>query len=287
MPTAVNGKQRRLVLAGNQVSEGFLTRSVDGRYVTIAGYDAAVATAAVVTTTTPTIPDRTVGRIAGDDSVDTSTAIPQTAANVIRSAVTTNGTDIWATGATGLFYMPLGGAMTTLGTANLRSLSITDGQLYVSRSANNATGIEKVGTGLTKTGTPTLTLLTGMPSLTANGDPYGYVAFDLNPNIAGMDTIYIADNGTTTDRGIQRWRLDGTGTWKNTGAFSMTAPAIQVIGYLDSGKVILVAVLRTTPSKIISITDDGTTDPTTVAPLLLTTSATNMAYRGIAFSPTL
>lgn len=286
LPTTTSGNQRRLTLAGNGVTEGGLSRSVDGRYLTLAGYDAAVGTAAVATTTTPSIPDRVIARISADDVVNTSTAFAPAAANAIRSAITTDGMQLWSASASGLLAGTLGGAQTMLATANIRMLGIADGQLYVSRQQNNATGINKIGTGLPTTGTQTLTMLPGFPSVTTAGDPYAWAAFDLNPTVAGIDTIYVADNGATTDRGVQRWRLNN-GTWTNTGAFSMTTTAIGLIGYVDGNNVKLIAIVRTPTTSIIAITDDGIKDPTTVTPTVLQNTATNITFRGLAFPPVL
>lgn len=64
LPTAVAGPQRRLTLSGSASSEGALALSADGRYVTLAGYDAAVATASVGSTAGTAV-NRVVGRFAG------------------------------------------------------------------------------------------------------------------------------------------------------------------------------------------------------------------------------
>lgn len=286
LPTQTSGTQRRLTLAGNGITEGGLSRSVDGRYLTLVGYDAAVGTAAVATTTTPAIPARVIARIGADDLVDTTTTFAPAAANAARSTVSTDGMQLWTATGSGLLAGTHGGTQTQIATANIRMLGIADGQLYVSRAQNNATGINKIGTGLPTTATQTLTMLPGFPGATANGDPYAWAAFDLNPNVAGIDTIYVADNGTTPDRGIQRWRLNN-GTWTNTGAFSMTTTAIGVIGFVDGSNVRLIALVRTPVTAIIAITDDGIKDPTTVTPTTLQTTATNITFRGLAFPPTL
>src|SRR6202042_1138293 len=74
LPTAVNGSNARLVASGNATSEGALALSADGRYVTLAGYDAAVGTAGVATSTSATV-NRVVGRVDAAGDVDTSTRI--------------------------------------------------------------------------------------------------------------------------------------------------------------------------------------------------------------------
>ncbi|HYF65914.1 MAG TPA: hypothetical protein VD886_23995, partial [Herpetosiphonaceae bacterium] len=44
MPTAVSGANRRLTMSGSSTSEGSLNLSSDGRFLTLAGYDATVGT---------------------------------------------------------------------------------------------------------------------------------------------------------------------------------------------------------------------------------------------------
>src|SRR5919109_3493671 len=64
MPTAASP---RLVASGTATSEGFLTRSEDTRYLIVPGYDAALGTASITTSTT--VP-RVIGRVDGNGNVD-------------------------------------------------------------------------------------------------------------------------------------------------------------------------------------------------------------------------
>src|SRR5262249_7279011 len=50
LPTTVAGAQRRLEASGTATSEGLVSRSADGQYLLLAGYDAATGTAAVAGT---------------------------------------------------------------------------------------------------------------------------------------------------------------------------------------------------------------------------------------------
>ena len=52
MPTSVSGLNRRLTNSGTATSEGALNLSTDGRYLTVAGYDAAPGTASVASSST-------------------------------------------------------------------------------------------------------------------------------------------------------------------------------------------------------------------------------------------
>src|SRR5262249_36220818 len=50
LPTAASGPNHRFSNSGSATSECQLSRSVDGRYLLLGGYDAAVGTASVVST---------------------------------------------------------------------------------------------------------------------------------------------------------------------------------------------------------------------------------------------
>src|SRR4051794_17652806 len=52
MPTAVAGSNLRLTASGSATTEGFLSRSQDGQYLIVPGYDAAAATTGITTSTT-------------------------------------------------------------------------------------------------------------------------------------------------------------------------------------------------------------------------------------------
>jgi hypothetical protein len=43
LPTTTNGANHRLVGSGTAMSDGLLSRSVDGHYLVLTGYDAAIA----------------------------------------------------------------------------------------------------------------------------------------------------------------------------------------------------------------------------------------------------
>ncbi len=99
---------------------GFLKRSVDGRYLTIAGVNVPAGTRGSVFGNS-TYPNRAIARVDAGGVIDSSTRFD--AAGVTpRSAITTNGTDIWWSGdsgsgglAGGIRYLTLGS--TTSGVA--------------------------------------------------------------------------------------------------------------------------------------------------------------------------
>src|SRR5437660_30566 len=130
LPTANAGVNKRLTMSGSASSEGALVRSADGRYVSLAGYDADPGTASVSSTTTATA-SRVVARVDGSGSVDTSTAITDAFnGNNVRGAATDDGTRFWVTGANGgvrLAALGATGATTQINGAaptNLRAAAI-------------------------------------------------------------------------------------------------------------------------------------------------------------------
>src|SRR5262249_51061055 len=143
--------------------DGYLNLSADGKYLTLTGYNANVGTASVASTSTTggSATVRVVGRIDSSANIDTTTSLTSYSGNNIRSAVTTNGTDIWTSGAGtpgGVIYTTLGasGAGTALSTTvtNTRVVDVFGSQLYATSGSGSNKGVNTVGTGLpTSTGT--------------------------------------------------------------------------------------------------------------------------------------
>src|SRR5262249_48711841 len=102
LPTAASGSNHALTLTGNASSEGFLQISTDGNYLHLAGYDTAPGTAAPSGVAPSTI-NRVVGMVTiSSGTVNTTTALNDSYnGSNVRSAITTNGTDIWVDGNAG------------------------------------------------------------------------------------------------------------------------------------------------------------------------------------------
>jgi hypothetical protein len=100
LPTTTVGANRRLTAAGSQ-AEGLLNRSTNGGFLLVGGYDAAVATATVGTTTSAAV-NRVVARVSPSGTIDTTTALTDASSGSnFRSVITTTGTDLWLTGGAG------------------------------------------------------------------------------------------------------------------------------------------------------------------------------------------
>src|ERR1043165_5666356 len=171
MPTVTSGTTHALTGSGSATSEGLLNRSVDGRFLTVAGYDAAPGTSGVVSTASATNP-RVVGLVSAGGTTDTSTALTDAyTGNNIRSAITVDGSAFWTSGAgtagagaaatAGIHYASSLGATTSTNVSNfatgtgvvtVRALSIFNNQLYTDASSagnsGNVFGPATVGSGL-------------------------------------------------------------------------------------------------------------------------------------------
>ena len=199
LPTADDGSNRQLTNNGTASSEGFLSRSTDGRYLVFGGYDAAVGTANPATMAASTA-NRVVGRADANGVVDTSTALTNAhSSGNIRSVTSDDGTRYWTGGSTGGVYTATTSATTsTLVSStitNNRVVGIAGGQLYVTAS----TSLNQVGTGLPTTAGQVSTPVSLSQALTA---AYGYTFLDRSPDVAGVDTLYVAQDG---GRGIETW----------------------------------------------------------------------------------
>ena len=223
----------------------------------------------------------------------------------IRSAVTVDGTSFWVSGISGgttggVWYTTLGA--TVAGTQilatpnNNRFTGIYGGQLYSATGGAGNPGfysVFAVGTGLPTSAGQTGSTLPGLP--TAAGavapEPWGFVLLDRSPNIAGFDTLYIADNrAIASGGGIQRWVYNGT-AWSLSATFSNVAsprPFIGLTAIESASNVTLIAVTAetnaTNPNRIVTFVDDGTA-PSTLAGTVISTAGTNTSYRGVALSP--
>src|SRR6185369_11763719 len=196
LPTVVNGSNKRLIASGVSSSEGLLTRSADGSYLLATGYDAALGGAVNLTTSTSASINRVIARVSGSATIDTTTALTDASTGAsVRSAISTTGTDLWIDGgAGGIRYATLGSTTSTqLSTTvtNLRQTNIFGGQLYVS-TASGSVRLGTVGTGLPTTSGQTITNLPGLP--TSTGGPYAFFFADLSGAVAGVDTLYVADD---------------------------------------------------------------------------------------------
>jgi hypothetical protein len=280
MPTSVSGANKPLVASGTASSEGQLTLSGDQNWLTATGYDTALGTTKVAETKSTVVP-RTVGRVSAAGEVDTSTALTDAATeNNIRSAVTSEGTNIWVGGANGgVRFAKLGASTSTpLNEAdkNVREVSIVDGQLYTSADPTKAGAltIATVGEGLPTTAGQSIT---NLPFSTAPKQPFGYALLTLGLGPA-PDTLYVADNeaGAVVKFGLTE------GKWVKEGSVAVAG----VTGVTANDSAGVVTIYATTATALSKITDaSGLGGVLSGSASSIASAPANEAFRGVAFAP--
>jgi hypothetical protein len=317
LPTVAAGTNNPFTLTGGAVAEGALARSADGRFVTLAGYATGTGIANVVTAPNT---NRVVARVAASTSFDTSTLVGSSLAfsgQAVRSAVSDDGTHFWVSGlgggsTGGIVYIPFGNpataAPTFLSNNQFRFVDIFGGKLFGDGEANGTSPtppeVFQIDTGLPTSGTPALNELPGMPTGVVPS-PWQFAFLDLNPAVAGLDTLYVANDkvttltgGSTLGNGIEKWVFDGT-NWNYFGTMSAlsTAPTPSgfrgLAGIAQGQTVTLMATTVDTGStfnRVAVFVDPNayTTNYTTATPptgAVVVTAPANELFRGVAFWP--
>lgn len=285
LPTAADGANHRLTMSGSATSEGALALSPDGRYLTLAGYDADPGTASIAGTSTATVA-RVVGRVDTTGAVDTSTAITDAfSGGNPRGAVTDDGGRFWVVGSSGgTRLVPLGGtgATTQINSAtptNLRVAGIVNGQLYVSTGSAPA-GLYAVGSGLPTTGGQTPALFVG-----AGTSPYGFVALDRDPAVSGVDTLYVADDQSSPG-GILKFSFDGT-AWTAQGNFRPSGSAARgITGAVTADGATLFVTTSAGANQLVRVDDTAAfNQPIAATETVLASATQGTVMRGVAFAP--
>lgn len=265
-----------IVNSGTAGSEGGI--NLVGNYLTFAGYNTAVGTAAVTGTTAP----RGVGiyNIA-TSTVDTSTMLGDAfTKNNIRTAVTTNGTNIFAAGtgtpasSGGIRSATLGATTTTQvesSSTNTRYVEASNGNIYFSTGSTG--GVGAVGVYQVNFADPVAP--TKVAADTNLASPYGFV-------FAGNgSTLYVADS----TNGLVKYTLSGgTATYAYTIALANIS-GLAFGGTDTSGNNVLYAVNGANgaaANTLVSLTDTGSTATFTT----LATAAANESFKGVAFAAT-
>ena len=247
---------------------------------------------AVAATASATV-NRVVARVDALGNIDTSSALPAAFnANNVRGAVSADGTGFWIAGAGGntggVWFVLLGaraGVQVAANPASVRWPLIFGGQLYGSASSGAFVNVFTVGAGLPQTAGQSNTSLPGMP-ITGASSPYAYVFFDLDPTVAGNDTMYVADDrAAASGGGVQKWtprrrrKLDLGGDVQR----AATPNGFRgLAGAMVGGRPTLLATSADAVPRLVSFVDDGSLS---VTGTVVATSPANTAFRGVALSP--
>ena len=249
-----------------------LNRSTDGHFLLVTGYNAAVGTSGVASGSDLRIVD-SIGANGQVVAVTTTTAF---SGNNIRSAISIDGTDIWASGGNGIQHAT-GGATTsnTVASQNSRDIAIFNGPLYVS-SSSGSVRLATVGTG-TPTGSGSVPIY-GLPT----ASPSFAVSILLCRSERGRGrrrhALY-ADDGVDQ---ILKYTFNGT-TWSVDGGIAATD--FRGLTATVSGSTVTFYV--TSAGSLSTFTDTSGYDGTLSGSLTsLALAGANTAFRGVAFAPT-
>jgi hypothetical protein len=207
----------KLTIGGTAGLEGSLNFSANGQYLMFGGNDSFVGE-------TNSGKRKIVGRLdlAGNVTLDAIYGAGTTSSgNAMRSVTSTDGNQYWFGEGGGSASSPgvawrtwegppgddgddPGVTANILSTLNTRRVEIYNGQLYLGSAAGGIFGVATVGSGTPTSGSQTVTVLPGMPTTTGPSTVDFWFA---DPN-----TLYVADDRTNTNGGLQKWALE-SGTW--------------------------------------------------------------------------
>jgi SprB repeat len=293
LPTAVSGSNHAFTLSGSATSEGSLALSPNRQFLTLAGYDAAPGLTKVSTDSTT---NRTIALIGTNGTPNTATGFVVGSAyvkNNIRSAVTNDGSEFWTAGtgsgtSGGVWYLPSGSftsspVQISTTVTNARVINIFGSQLYTSTSSGSYHGVNSVGTGLPTTSGQTITNLPGMAGADTASSSYGFYFFDENPNIPGVDVLYICDDHTVSPAGgLYKYSLVG-GTWVSNGNIT---DATGLRGITATQSCTGIQLYLSDVNSLYSFQDNsGYNGALTGSFTTIASAGSNTVFHGVAFAP--
>jgi hypothetical protein len=286
LPVAANGNQAALTVAGTATADGAISRSADGKFLVVTGFDAAPGTANIANTASATI-NRVIGRLNRAGMVDTSTKISNAfSSQNLRGGCTADGSAFWGVGSSGgTHYIPFGATMSTgiaSNPGNARTCQVIGSQLWSSSGASNFGGAFTIGMGLPTAAGQTATVPAGLPT---NLSAYGFVALDRNGD-GTPDLLYIADDRpAASGGGVYKFvSADGVNWTAGSPALIATGAVRGLAGSLEGTVATLVAATTLSAPTLIRLVDDLNDDAMmgTVTQATIATSSALAPFRGVA-----
>ena len=290
LPTASVGAKHRLILSGTATSEGSISRSPNGQFLALTGYDTLKGGPVSLSSTTSASVNRSVAIINANAQIDITTALNNFCnANNPRSVITTDGNSLWLCGgAGGVVYATKGSTtVSSVSTtvASLKAVTIANGQLYASTSSSTNIRIGAIGTGIPITSG---NAYVGLPGVSTTSSPYEFFFADLSAAVPGVDVLYIASADANA---ITKYSLV-SGTWVSNGIVGTVADTYHGITGVVSGTTVTMYATRKNGStsagggELVKIVDaSGYNGAFTAAPTLLATAVVNSAFRGVTIVP--
>ncbi len=285
LPTTASGSSYGLTLSGVATTEGSLGRSLDGRFVMLAGYNLPVGTPSVASTEGA----RVIARINAARSIDTRTALGAFASlRGVRSVVSPDGNAFWTVHASGsvggIGYTTYLGATSAEVTDRivLRSLGLTRTHLFATGSNPDGSGVYGATPAPLPPGRVMMTTMPGFP-LSSALSPYGVVPIDRNGD-GNPEVLLLGDDRTVAlGGGVLVWTRSGS-VWSQTGVVSGLPTGVRALtGRAVGNDYVLYAITAEGRPRLLRV--DVTGSSLVGAVRVYATSPINTAYRGIALGP--
>ena len=266
------------LVIGSASSEGAISRSANGNYIVMVGYNTNLTYGSGLPSSSATNVPRGIATIDFNGNY-TFITNSRTAfnSNNIRSGVSDGSNNFWAVGAvSGTVYMGLASSPATVQSvySNNEVANIFNGNLCFSEQQTKPYGVYSfAGLPVTTNTNATIVFATGSGS-----SPYG---FAISPD--GTYAYVADDSKISSGGGIQKytnngaWGLAytfGTGTGSTVGARGLVVQFGQP-------PVIYATTAETSTNRLIAITDTNSSAMATV----LAMAATNEVFRGVQFTP--
>jgi hypothetical protein len=265
-----------LTAVGNAATEGIITRSQDGSLLSFTGYrkDAGGTSPA---TDAPATTNRVIGLVDITGVPNAANAVTDPTGN-IRSAATVAGANFYIDTSVAVRYVPTPGPAATstlIDTRNSRQVLLSGNTLYSSNgSTTTLNKVQSYGTLPTGATTPTAVVTL------ATGDAVnGFVLLDLNPGVAGDDTLYAL---STLENLLRKYTFDGT-SWLSNGSIPASSAA-NLTGVASGSTATLYLTSTSSLYAFVDVSGVGGTITGALGPALAV-AATNTGFRGIGLIP--
>ncbi len=264
-----------LIIGGTASSEGAISRSANGDFVVMVGYNTGEPYSGSLANSSSANVPRGIATIdfSGNYNFITNT---QTAfsGNNVRSGTSDGSNNFWMVGAvSGTVYAGLASPPATVQSAlaNSEVVQIFNGNLCLSSQKSTPVGIYSFA------GLPTTAAVTNLVFATgSSSSPYG---FAISPD---NTSAYVADGrAASSGGGIQKYTNNGTWSLAYTLPAGSTNGARGVAVNFGKPPVIYATTTEASANSLISIADTGSSATATV----LATAASNQVFRGVQFSP--
>jgi|GEM_PF-1152838 len=277
--TIPNDGSNAMLISGTASSEGALSRSADGRFLSFACYNIPLTNTASLSSSLANATAANVPRAAGLlDPLGTVSLIAVTTnqfnKNNIRSAAADGLGRIWMAGATSgiLAFEGEESPLIETNIINTTTLQAIEANLYFS-TTKSSPGIYSIP--VTADSSPLV------PNLVLYaGDTSSPFAFAFNPNFT---TAYVADDTLDGHGGIQRWTFTNA-NWQLDYVFNcLTNVGARglAVDFSSDKPLLYFTTAESATNRLGAIVDNGAESPM----ILLATAGPNQIFRGVTFGP--